>query len=106
MSDQRKTDLSKFNNDWFKRGASIPTTLMWYLFKTAFFISYWNLFSGLKVFLLRLFGAKIGRGVVIKQGVNIKSIQTLMGHSSIITTSIYVDDNPFLLANVSRNLKI
>lgn len=43
---------------------------------------------------------------LLEQGVNIKSIQTLMGHSSIITTSIYVDDNPYLLANVSRNFKI
>jgi putative colanic acid biosynthesis acetyltransferase WcaF len=31
-----------------------------------------NPFSGLKVFLLRLFGAKVGKGVVIKPNVNIK----------------------------------
>lgn len=43
---------------------------------------------------------------LLEQGVNIKSVQTLMGHSNITTTSIYVDDNPYLLANVSRNLRI
>ena len=31
-----------------------------------------NPFSGLKVFLLQLFGAKVGKGVVIKPNVNIK----------------------------------
>lgn len=31
-----------------------------------------NPFSGLKVFLLRIFGAKVGKGVVIKPNVNIK----------------------------------
>jgi len=43
---------------------------------------------------------------LLEQGVNIKNVQTLLGHSSIMTTSIYVEDNPYLLANISKNLRI
>jgi len=43
---------------------------------------------------------------LLEQGVNIKSVQTLLGHANITTTSIYAEDNPFLLANISKNLRI
>ncbi len=66
-----KTDLSKYNNSWYKPGISIKTTL-WYFTNVLFFICPLNPFSGLKVLLLRLFGAEIGKGVLIKPGVNIK----------------------------------
>lgn len=68
---QGKTDLEQFNNSWYDPGAPKWKILLWYLCKP-FFMSYLNPFTGLKVFMLRSFGAKIGKGVVIKQGVNIK----------------------------------
>lgn len=43
---------------------------------------------------------------LLEQGVNIKSVQTLLGHANITTTSIYAEDNPYLLANISKNLRI
>ncbi len=66
-----KTDLSKYNNDWYKPGASVLARAIWYVVNRTFLISYFP-FSPAKIFLLSLFGAKIGKGVVIKPHVNIK----------------------------------
>lgn len=67
-----KTDLSKYNNSWYKPGGNILSRTIWYFINILFFINPLNPLSGFKVFLLRLFGAKIGKEVVIKPGVNIK----------------------------------
>lgn len=53
------------------RGRSKPTEAVWYLIKCFFFLSPLPWPSGLKVKLLTLFGASIGKGVVIKPRVNI-----------------------------------
>lgn len=66
-----KTDLSKYNNSWYKPGSPLKRAC-WYFFNVVFLMNPWNPFSGLKKFILRLFGAKIGVGVVIKPSVNIK----------------------------------
>lgn len=67
-----KTDLSKFNNAWYSHGASSVKLLLWHLVSWAFFLNHISFFSGLKATLLRLFGARIGTGVVLKQGIRIK----------------------------------
>ena len=41
-----------------------------------------------------------------EQGIGIKNIQQLMGHSSISTTSKYIDNNPIRLGEISKNLKL
>ena len=43
---------------------------------------------------------------LLNQGVNIKNVQTLLGHSSITTTSIYLETNPKMLGDIAKNLKI
>lgn len=69
--EQLKTDLSKYNNDWYKRGGSTFKQVCWYIVSYIFVNSaYPN--SAFKVFLLRLFGAKIGKNVTIKPSVHIK----------------------------------
>src|SRR5687767_13826142 len=70
MADGR-TDLSKFNNDWYRPGANIVMRVAWYV-TNAFFFASCLPFGRLKVALLRLFGARVGQGVVIKPRVNIK----------------------------------
>lgn len=53
------------------RGASKAKEMMWYLFKVFIFLSALPYPSSFKVWLLRIFGAKIGIDVVIKPRVNI-----------------------------------
>lgn len=67
-----RVDLSKFNNDWYSPGASKIKRCIWFFINAIFFINPLNPFSGLKRSLLRAFGSKIGKGVVLKPNVNIK----------------------------------
>jgi len=67
----KQVDLSKYSESWYKPGGVVKRTL-WYLANMLFFktsIPYPNLF---KTPLLRIFGAKVGKGVNIKPCVNIK----------------------------------
>ncbi|MGC6413884.1 MAG: WcaF family extracellular polysaccharide biosynthesis acetyltransferase [Bacteroidia bacterium] len=65
-------DNETFNNDWYNSGASKLKMLLWYFINVLFFLNPLNPISSIKVFFLRLFGAKIGKGVLIKPSVNIK----------------------------------
>lgn len=68
--------LLKVNNASYKTthdpGAGIIKMSSWYFCNVLFFKNPLLPLSGLKVFLLRLYGASVGRGVVIKPSVNIK----------------------------------
>ncbi len=66
-----KTDLSLYNNDHYKPGGAIKR-LAWYVTSLVFFQNYIFPISSIKVVLLRIFGAKVGRDVTIKPAVNIK----------------------------------
>jgi putative colanic acid biosynthesis acetyltransferase WcaF len=63
--------LDLYNNAEFKRGAGTLKEGLWILCKSLFFLPALPWPSGLRVFLLRLFGARVGTGVVIRSGVNI-----------------------------------
>ena len=66
-----KVDLSHYNNSHYQPGSVIKRGL-WYIVSLIFFQSYLFPFSSLKCSLLRMFGAQIGSGVVIKPCVLIK----------------------------------
>ena len=71
---QGKVDLSTYNNDWYKQqiGASRFKQILWYFTNIIFFINPLNFSNSSKIWLLKIFGARIGKKVVIKPGVNIK----------------------------------
>ena len=69
---QNKTDLSVYNNSWYNTGGSAVKRIFWLYISAIFFQNSFFPFTGLKVFLLKLFGAKIGKAVMIKPSVNIK----------------------------------
>lgn len=90
-----KTDLSKYNNLWYEStiGASRLKQLCWYFINIIFFINPLNPFNSLKKGLLRLFGAKLGKGVVIKPSVNIKYPWKLtIGDHSWIGERVWIDN--------------
>ncbi len=63
--------LDRFENKDFERGASRGVEALWMVVSSLFFAS-WLPGSGWRVALLRMFGAKIGTGVIIKPGVRVK----------------------------------
>jgi putative colanic acid biosynthesis acetyltransferase WcaF len=67
-----RTDLSRFDNSWYEPGRGLPIRLAWMAVNGLFFLTWIPWPSGLKTRLLRLFGARIGRAVVVKPRVNVK----------------------------------
>ena len=68
----KQTDLLSYNNFPYNPGGNIFKRVLWHYTNAFIFKSSLFPFYGLKVFLLRLFGAKIGKEVEIKPCVNIK----------------------------------
>lgn len=65
-------DLSLFDNSDYAPGRGILIRTLWYYCSLIFFESGWFPFYGAKIRLLRLFGARMGHGVVLKPHVRIK----------------------------------
>jgi len=63
--------LDRFDNSDFDRGASRLKEVVWWVVRSLLFAPWFPVPSFLKVFSLRLFGAVIGRGVVIRSRVNV-----------------------------------
>ncbi len=63
---RHKTDLSSYRRTEYEPGGNLVSRLAWYFTNVLFFMNPLNPLSGFKIRLLRLFGAKVGKGVVIK----------------------------------------
>lgn len=65
-------NLSQFDSSTFDKGASFSKQVFWYFVNALLVRASWNPFMGIKIALLKAFGAKIGNGLVIKNNVIIK----------------------------------
>ena len=65
-------DLSSFNNSWYYPGRGILVRTLWHLINALFLQNPLNHSSRIKIVILRLFGARIGEGVVLKPSINVK----------------------------------
>lgn len=68
----KKVRLDLFNTGNFDKGAGFIKQTLWYFVNALLVRASWNPFMGLKIALLKTFGAKIGKGLVIKNNVCIK----------------------------------
>jgi putative colanic acid biosynthesis acetyltransferase WcaF len=68
---QKKTNLEEFNNSWYKPGNKLKI-IVWYLMNRLFINTYLPYPVSLKLFLLKIFGCKLGKNVTIKPKINIK----------------------------------
>jgi len=88
----RQTDLSAYNNTPFHPGGTAVKRILWFYFNALFFKTSLLPSNGFKVFLLRAFGAKIGKGVTVKPGVNIKYAWHLnIGNNTWIGENVWID---------------
>ncbi len=64
--------LDEYSVGAYSPGAPFWKQIAWYYWGSPLVSSYWIVGSSFKCWVLRLFGAAVGEGVVIKQGVKIK----------------------------------
>lgn len=87
-----KVRLDTFNNEWYRPGSKVKR-ISWYFVNAVFLNSYWLPVSSFKVFLLKMFGAQVGKGVVIKPKVNIKYPWKLtVGNHVWIGEKVWIDN--------------
>lgn len=88
-----KTDISRYDNSSYKPGGNPLKRLAWYYVNVFFFKSAVIPSSGIKCALLRMFGAKVGKGVNIKPSVNIKyPWRLIVGDNTWIGEHAWIDN--------------
>ncbi|MCE2725713.1 MAG: WcaF family extracellular polysaccharide biosynthesis acetyltransferase [Planctomycetaceae bacterium] len=86
-------DLAAYSNSSYAPGCGVVARVLWYYVSLVVFESGWLPSSALKRTVLRLFGASIGRGVVIKPNVRIKCPWRLtVGNEAWIGQDVWIDN--------------
>lgn len=88
----KTVDNATFENSWYRPGNKLKI-FVWYFFNLLFIKNPYNPFSFVKIIVLKLFGANIQKGVLIKPGVNIKYPWFLnIGENTWIGESVWIDN--------------
>lgn len=98
-----QVNLRLFDGSDFNKGAGFLKQTLGYFINALFVRPSWNPFMGVKIGLLRLFGAKIGKRICLKPCVLIKSPWNLViGDDCWIGERVWVDnlDKVFIGSNV------
>lgn len=98
----QKTDLSLYNNHPYHPGGNALKRFLWHYTSIFFFRSGLFPVYGLKIFLLKMFGAKMGRNISIKPHVNIKYPWNLtVGDNVWIGENVWLDS--LLMITIGQN---
>ena len=101
---KKTVQLNTYNNDHFNPGAGRLKRACWHIVNGVFFKSFFH-FYGLKVFLLKIFGAEIGVNVIIKPNVNIKYPWNLIvGNNVWIGEEVWIDN--LVMVQIGNNVCI
>ena len=89
----KKIDLSNYPTGAWSSNVSIVKRTLWFFANSIFMQSSFFPMMGFKIWMLRKFGAKIGKGVFIKPSVNIKYPWNLeIGDYSWIGENVWIDN--------------
>lgn len=85
--------LAAFSAAGFDKGAGLLKQTAWYFVNALIVRASWNPFMGIKIALLKMFGARIGRGLIIKNNVNVKFPWKLtIGDDCWIGEGVWIDN--------------
>ncbi len=86
-----KCYLSKFTTQKFDKGARVAKQIIWYFVNATIVNTSWMPIKFIKVALYRTFGAKIGKGLCIKNHVNVKFPWKL-----IVGDNVWIGENAWI----------
>lgn len=101
---KKETNLSKFNNDWYNPGSKLKV-ILWFFANSLIINNYLPIPTFIKIFFLKLFGAKIGKNLTLKPKVNIKYPWFLeIGNNVWIGETVWIDN--FVKVTIEDNVCI
>ena len=93
LAELKKVRLATFSTGNFDKGAGFIKQMLWYMTNALIVRASWNPCMGIKIRLLKLFGARIGNGLVIKNNVNIKfPWKLILGNDVWIGENVWIDN--------------